>query len=119
MYYAYILETSRKAKAARHVYDFLYKHRKEELLPSQVVAGFPIRDGIRVTQTDKNRILNLRFHDEHMSPYFKTNMSLFHLLMIDETADIWAYRGENGWMFLFEGIQEAPKPFGAHGYDMR
>jgi hypothetical protein len=119
MYYAYILETSRKARAARQVYDYLYKHRKGDLLPEQVVAGYSIREGIRVAPNEKNRVLNLRFHDEHLSPYFKTNMSLFHLLMIDENAEMWAYRGENGWMFLFEGIQEAPKPFGAHGYDMR
>lgn len=119
MYYAYILENSRKARAARHVYEHVNKYRKEAYLPAQVIFGYPVHHGLRVSPMDKNRVLNLRFHDEHLSPYFKTNMSLFHLLMLDEKADMWAYRGEQGWMFLFEGIQEAPKPFGKNGYDMR
>ncbi|KEO84393.1 hypothetical protein [Tumebacillus flagellatus] len=119
MNYAYILEQSRKAKATRSLYEYLKTHTKQPFLPGTVVADFPIADGIQVQNQDKHRVINLRLHDEHLSPYMRSDMSLFHLLMMDEKADIRMYRAENGWMLVFEGIQVAPKPFGQSGYDMR
>jgi hypothetical protein len=117
--YAYILEQSRKAKAARHVYDHLKSHTKAPLLPPMTIAEFAIYDGVIVPQPDKHRILNLRLHDEHLSPYLKSDMSLFHLLMMDDKVEMKVYRADNGWMFLFQGIQAQPKPFGQSGFDLR
>lgn len=119
MHYALILESSRKAKAARQVYEYLKNHHRSELLPEQKIETYIIRDGVRVPQQDKRRILNLRFHDEHLSPYFKTNMNLFILIMIDDKVDMQVYRADHGWMFLFDNVQNLPKPFGTQGYDMR
>lgn len=119
MYYALILENSRKAKAARQIYEYLRNSNKRELLPEQKVEEYIAREGVRVQQQDKNRVLNLRLQDEHLSPYFKTDMNLFILLMMDDKVDICAYKAENGWMFLFENVQNLPKPFGTQGYDMR
>lgn len=119
MNYAYILDQSRKAKAARSVYDYLKSHTKAPFLPPLTVADYQITDGIAIGQQDKNRVLNLRMHDEHLSPYFKSDMSLFHLLMMDDKCEMKIYRAENGWFFLFEGIQATPKPFGQSGFDLR
>jgi len=117
--YAYILEQSRKAKAARSVYEYLKTHTKAPFLPATTVAEYPIFDGILVQQQDKHRILNLRMHDEHLSPYFKSDMSLFHLLMMDDKVEMKMYRAEAGWMAVFVGIQATPKPFGQSGFDLR
>jgi len=119
MNYAYILEQSRKAKAARSVYEYLKTHTKAPFLPPLVVAEYAIYDGILVPQSDKHRILNLRMHDEHLSPYFKSDMSLFHLLMMDDKVEMKMYRADNGWMLVMHGIQAQPKPFGQSGFDLR
>ncbi|GAX91818.1 hypothetical protein [Effusibacillus lacus] len=120
MYYALILETSRKAKAARNIYDYLHKNsHKRGLLPEQKVEGYLIKDGIIVPQQDKHRILNLRLFDEHLSPYFKTNMNLFILIMLDDQVGMQVFKADHGWMFLFDNVQYLPKPFGTQGYDMR
>lgn len=120
MNYALILETSRKAKAAKQLYEHLRNHYKGKLLPEQKIEGYAIREGIPVVQPqEKNRVLNLRLHDEHLSPYMKTNMNLFHMLMLDDQIEIQVYKADNGWMFLYQGIQNLPKPFGSQGYDMR
>jgi hypothetical protein len=119
MYYAYVLESSRKAKATRSVYEHIKSHTKSPLLPPVTIADFPLTDGVVVPPQDKHRVLNLRLHDEHLSPYMKSNASLFHLLMIDEKTETKIYRGENGWMLIFEGIEAQPKPFGQNGFDLR
>ncbi|WP_018133400.1 hypothetical protein [Effusibacillus pohliae] len=119
MYYALILESSRKAKAARLLYEHLKNNNRRQLLPEQRIDSFTIRDGVRVPQHEKHRVLSLRLHDEHLSPYLKTNMNLFILIMIDERVDMQVFRADNGWMFLFDNVQNLPKPFGAQGYDMR
>jgi hypothetical protein len=117
--YAYILEQSRKAKATRSVYEYLKSHTKQPFLPPIVVNEFNATDGIVVSQQDKHRVLNLRMHDEHLSPYFKSDMSLFHLLMMDDKVEMKMYRADQGWMFVFHGIQATPKPFGQSGFDLR
>lgn len=119
-HYGFVSDQSRKAKAARNLYDYL----KQKLKPEQwenppdweIVQGF---EGIRVPQQEKHRVLNIRLHDEHMSPYFKTDMNLFHMLMLDDTAEVVVYRADHGWLFAFEGIPESPKPFGQLGFDTR
>jgi hypothetical protein len=119
MYYALITEASRKAKAAKQVYEYLRNTNRKNLLPEQKIEEFVIREGVRVQQQDKHRILNLRLHDEHLSPYVKTDMNLFIMIMMDDKVDIQVYKAENGWMFLFDQVQNLPKPFGTQGYDMR
>lgn len=120
MNYALILDASRKAKAAKQVYEYLRNNYKGELLPEQKVEGYTIREGIPALQTqEKHRILGLRLNDEHLSPYMKTDMNLFHLLMLDDRINIQMYKAENGWMIVLEDIQDLPEPFGTQGYDMR
>ncbi|WAH39081.1 hypothetical protein [Alicyclobacillus dauci] len=120
-HFALVLEQSRKAKAARHVYDYLRgKVRdKSQLLSEIIIDDTRGTDGIHVEPGDKYRILNVRIHDEHMSPYFRTNLNLFQLLMIDEHSDMSVYRSENGWLFVFEGLAPGPLPFGQNGFDTR
>lgn len=120
MNYALILESSRKAKAVRQLYEQLKQNYKGRFLAEQTMEGYTIRDGIPVVQTqDKNRVINLRLQDEHLSPYMKTNMNLFHMLMLDEQVEIQFFKADNGWMIVYQGIQNLPKPFGTQGYDMR
>jgi hypothetical protein len=120
MNYALVLEASRKAKAARHLYESLRHHNRNRKLPGEEKIGdYIVRDGIQVRQEDRYKILNLRLHDEHLSPYFKSDMNLFQLLMIDHTVDMRVYRADHGWMFVFEGVPSGPKPFGNQGHDMR
>jgi hypothetical protein len=120
MYYAYVLEQSRKAKAVRNLYDHLKSHTKSPFLPSLTVSDYTLIDGLPIPQQDKNRVLNLKLHDEHLSPYFKSDMSLFHLLMMDDKVEMRIYRAEaGGWVLLFDGIQAQPKPFGQSGFDLR
>ncbi|BCJ85767.1 hypothetical protein [Effusibacillus dendaii] len=119
MNYALILENSRKAKSARQVYEYLRNNNKHDLLPPLHIEPYNIRDGVKVAQQDKHRVLNLRLHDEHLSPYFKTDMNLFILLMLNDQVDMQVYREDHGWMFVFENLQSLPKPFGSQGFDMR
>ncbi|MDI3327411.1 MAG: hypothetical protein QJR06_02565 [Alicyclobacillaceae bacterium] len=116
--YVMITQASRKAKAAREVYESLRKRAAELLPPTQVgdVQGF---DGVEVPAHERGRVLALRFHDEHLSPYMKSDMNLFHLLMLDDQVNVKIYRAEKGWLFVFEGVQAGPKPFGTAGYDPR
>lgn len=113
-----IMEQSRKAKAARNVYDYLKQKVRthEPPIEWESIHGF---DGIHVPDQDKYRVLNVRLHDEHMSPYLKTDMNLFQMLMMDESTDIVVYRADQGWLFVFDGVPQGPKPFGQSGYDMR
>jgi hypothetical protein len=119
-HYGLITEQSRKARAARGIYDYL-KHRVKhaEWDPEIIVGDIHAISGISVPETDKNRVLNLKIHDEYLSPYFKTDMNLFHLLMMDDSVRIKVYRADKGWLFIFEGIPIGPKPFGQHGFDTR
>ncbi|UOF89783.1 hypothetical protein LSG31_18190 [Fodinisporobacter ferrooxydans] len=119
MKYVLITEASRKAKAARNVYESLRHHRNRKLTGEEMVAEYAVKDGILVRQEDKYRILNLRIHDEYLSPFMKTDMNLFQMLMMDDKADMRMYRAENGWMLVFEGVPAGPKPFGSQGHDMR
>ncbi|ATY84776.1 hypothetical protein CVV65_07415 [Kyrpidia spormannii] len=116
--YVMITQGSRKARAAKDLYETL-KSRTSRLLP-------PIREGeiegwagVEVPEHERGRVLAMRFHDEHLSPYIKSDMNLFHLLMLDEHVEMRIYRAERGWLFVFEGVQAAPKPFGAAGFDPR
>lgn len=120
-YFALVLEQSRKAKAARNVYDHLRgKVRdKSELIPEIHMENADGTDGIRVEPADKYRILNVRLHDEHMSPYFCTDMNLFQMLMIDENSEMSVFRSERGWLFVFDQLTRGPLPFGQNGFDMR
>jgi hypothetical protein len=119
-YHAFIAEQSRKAKAARALYEYLrHKVPADTWLKELVWESVLGKDGIQVPAGDKTKVLNIRFHDEQYSPYFKTDMNLFHMLMMDQTTQIFVYRAERGWLFVFDGIPVGPVPFGQHGYDTR
>lgn len=119
-HYGLVLEQSRKSKAARNVYEYL----KNKVKPSDWIEKIQVAenegvDGIPVSAADKFRVLNMRLHDEHLSPYFRTDMNLFHMLMMDETTEMTVFKSTLGWLFVFEGIPIGPKPFGQNGFDMR
>lgn len=116
--YGLIMEQSRKAKAARNVYDYLKQKVRihEPAIEWEQIHGF---DGVRVPSQDRYRVLNVRLHDEHMSPYLKTDMNLFQMLMMDENTEITVFRADQGWLFVFDGVPQGPKPFGQSGFDMR
>ncbi|MDQ0188456.1 hypothetical protein JI721_16050 [Alicyclobacillus cycloheptanicus] len=119
-YHALITEQSRKAKAARNFYEYLrQKVNQAGWIPSLQWDVHQAFDGIRVPDRDRYKVLNIRLHDEHMSPYFKTDMNLFHMLMMDDTVDVTVFRAAPGWLFVFDGIPEGPKPFGQQGHDPR
>ncbi|MBX6395195.1 MAG: hypothetical protein IRY98_05655 [Alicyclobacillaceae bacterium] len=116
--YVMITQASRKARAAREVYEY-FKARGGELLPPTKAGDIQGYDGVEVPAHERGRVLALRFHDEHLSPYMKSDMNLFHLLMLDEQVGVRIYRADRGWLFVFDGVQAAPKPFGPAGYDPR
>lgn len=119
MHHGLVTENSRKARAAKSLYDTLRSRAKGSLIPSfewETIQGI---EGVPVQQGDKYRVLNLRLQDEHLSPYFKTDMNLFHMLMMDDSANVTIFRSDQGWLFVFEGIPDGPKPFGQNGFDMR
>lgn len=120
-YYALVTEQSRKSKAIRQIYDYLRsKKRDKASLVKQIEFGDILGlDGIWVEPADRYRILNVRLHDEHLSPYFQTNMNLFQLLMMDDNSVMSLFRSEKGWLFVFEDIPPAPQPFGQNGFDTR
>lgn len=121
LHFGWISAQSRKAKAVRNLYEFLRRVVKpEEWVPAIEWLTYRGVEGIRVPVSERYRVLNIRIHDEHLSPYFKTDMNLFHLLMIDDTVDVTLFRGEKGgWLFVFDGVPAGPKPFGGQGYDTR
>lgn len=120
-HHALILEQSRKAKVAKNLYDYLkQKVNHGEWTPELQWDVHEAVDGIHVPDRDRYKVLNVRLHEEHMSPYFKTDMNLFHMLMMDDTVDVTVYRTTpSGWLFVLDGIPEGPKPFGQQGYDPR
>lgn len=120
LHHGLITEQSRKAKAARNLYDSLrHKVASETWLPAVEWETFTAVEGIPVPYRERHKVLNLRFHDEHLSPYFKTDMNLFHMMMMDDSVEMVVYRASPGWLFVFDGIPEGPQPFGQQGYDPR
>lgn len=119
MHYGVITEQSRKAKSARAVYEAVRSRVRGPIVPLGQVAGFTVTSGFRVPESERARILSLGLHDEHMSPYFKTDMNLFQLLMLDESIDMSMYKTQEGVLFVFEGLPTSPQPFGAQGHDPR
>lgn len=119
MHHGLVTEQSRKAKAAKSVYEYLRQRTRDSSVADlewESIQGF---EGIHVSQADKHRVLNLRLQEEHLSPYFKTDMNLFHMLMLDDSTEMRLFRTDKGTLFVFEGIPDGPKPFGQNGFDMR
>ncbi|KYP80461.1 hypothetical protein [Ferroacidibacillus organovorans] len=119
MKYGLILDPSRKAKPAKQLFEWVKKLNPESQLKDVVVMDFPVIAGFEIPLLERNRVLSLALQDEHMSPYFKTDMNLFQLLMMDESIAMNIYRTTDGTLFLFEGLPDVPQPFGAHGHDLR
>lgn len=118
-HYGLVTKESRKARAAKSLYDYLHgRNRSHELEDSQV-GEWSTDGGIIVNESDRFRVLDLRLHDEHLSPYFKTDMNLFHLLMLDDSTDMQMFRTDEGILFVFDGIPDGPQPFGSYGHDPR
>ncbi|MFX4302552.1 hypothetical protein ACOJUR_09915 [Alicyclobacillus tolerans] len=119
-FYAFLSDQSRKSKMARYLFDDLwYNSTPQQRLSVSSVEGYNVFQGISLSVDDRQKVLNLHLKDEYLSPYLKTNMNLFHLLMMDEQADIKFFKLENGWLFEFDGIPAGPKPFGQQKYDTR
>jgi hypothetical protein len=115
-----ITEQCRKAKAARNVYEHLrQKVKSDEWIPSFQWNEITALEGIKVPMQDKGRILNMRFQDEHMSPYFLTDMNLFQMHMFDDVVEVTVFKAPQGWLFVFDGLAAGPKPFGQLGFDTR
>lgn len=119
MLYGLITEQSRKAKAARSLFETVKGKGKALPMTDDKILEFSVASGFQMPAEERSRILKLRMHDEHMSPYFKTNMNLFHLLMIDEKTEVYVYQTDQGILFVFEGLPNNPQPFGSSGHDMR
>jgi hypothetical protein len=118
--HAYISDQSRKSKSARSFYETMkQKVNSNEWLPPFQWESLEATDGIKVPVGDRSRVLNLRFHDELYSPYFRTDMNLFHMLMMDHSAEVVVYKADKGWLFTFEGVPLGPQPFGQSGFDTR
>ncbi|WDL99663.1 hypothetical protein JC200_23045 [Alicyclobacillus sp. ALC3] len=120
LHHGLITEQSRKAKAARNLYESLrHKVHKTDWLPELQWDHVAAVEGVPVPIRERHKVLNLRLHDEHLSPYFKTDMNLFHMMMMDDDVEMTIYRAAPGWLFVFDGIPEGPKPFGQQGFDPR
>jgi hypothetical protein len=118
-HHGFIMEQSRKAKAAKSVYDYLKQRAKGAPVADVEWETIHGTEGVLVSAVDKHRVLNIRLQEEHLSPYFKTDMNLFHMLMLDDSATMTLYKGDHGWLLVFEGIPEGPQPFGQDGFDTR
>ncbi|GLV13696.1 hypothetical protein Heshes_13800 [Alicyclobacillus hesperidum] len=119
-HHALVFDNSRKAKSVRQLYDVLRARAQQEDLLDVAVFGEVIgRDGVRVREPDRYKVLNLRLQDEHMSPYFRTSMNLFQMLMLDESIEMSIFRAERAWLFEFHGVATGPVPFGQNGFDLR
>ncbi|WP_051344075.1 hypothetical protein [Alicyclobacillus herbarius] len=118
--HGFVSDASRKAKASRHVYEYLKrKVARQDWIESVQWENIEGVEGIPVPEKERFRVINLRLHDEHLSPYFKTDMNLFQMLMLDDSVSIQLFRARKGWLYVFEGIPAGPKPFGKDGYDTR
>lgn len=118
-HYGLITKESRKARAAKNLYEYLHGKNRSRELPDPKLGEFKASGGFGVAEADRFRVVDLRLHDEHLSPYFKTDMNLFHLLMIDNAAEMAMFRSEDGILFVFDGLPDGPQPFGAQGHDPR
>jgi hypothetical protein len=115
-----ITELSRKAKAAKNVYEYLrQKVKSDEWIEGLEWESIQAVEGIVVPAQERPRILSIRIQDEHLSPYFKTDMNLFQMHMLDDTIDVTVYKAVQGWLFVYEGVALGPKPFGQLGFDTR
>ena len=119
MHYGLLTEQSRKAKAAKGLYEYLKQKARGKTKEASQVAEWQATGGLVVASGDRFRVLELRLHDEHLSPYFKTDMNLFHLLMLDDSAEMSMWKTQEGTLFVFEGLRESPEPFGSMGHDVR
>ncbi len=127
MHYGLFTEQSRKSKAARALFELLRTKGRAEPITADKMADkladkrneWTVRTGFQVPGPERFRVLNLRFHDEHLSPYFKTDMNLFHLLMIDERTEIAVFKTDDGILFTFDGLPDSPQRFSLHGHDTR
>ena len=119
MHYGLVTDQSRKAKQAKAFYEYVRTKTRSEVLSVTQVVELPVFGGFRLLRGDRHRVVNLRLMDEHLSPYFRTDMNLFHLLMIDDNIDMSIFKSQDGILFVFEGLPNSPQPFGAHGYDPR
>lgn len=118
--YSFISENSRKSKSARHLYDHLrHKVPKEQWSESVEWESIHGSDGIPVPDSEKARVLSLRLLDEHLSPYVKTDLNLFQMHMMDDSMRVVVYKADHGWLLVFEGVTDGPKPFGQNGFDTR
>ena len=119
MHYGLLTDQSRKAKAAKGLYDYLKHRARGKTQEASHVAQWQATGGLAVASSDRFRVLELRLHDEHLSPYFKTDMNLFHLLMLDDSVEMSLWKTQEGTLFVFEGLRENPEPFGSMGHDVR
>lgn len=119
MRFGLITEQSRKSRAAKSLFEYIRSRPSSTALNDDMIATWPVQSGVHVGIGDRFRIVDLKLHEEHLSPYFKTDMNLFHLLMLDDKADMSIYRTPEGILFAFEGLPESPEPFGARRFDTR
>lgn len=119
VHYVLVTDRSRKAKALRQLYEALVAGRADAATLEVSVGDIRGQRGVEVRERDRHRVLNLRLQDEHMSPYFQTNMNLFQLLMLDEQTEMSLYRAHRAWLLVFRGVTSGPRPFGSQGYDLR
>jgi hypothetical protein len=119
MHYGLITQQSRKAKAAKTLYESLRKKSRPAQPTVEAVADIPVSDGIQISEAEHGRILALKLQEEHLSPYFRTDMNLFHLLMLERATSMQMFRADRGILIVFEGVPSSPKPFGTSGHDLR
>ncbi|MCL6453272.1 MAG: hypothetical protein K6T78_06520 [Alicyclobacillus sp.] len=118
--FLFISDHSRKAKAVRQTYEYLRHHVDASQWVEKVSwDGLQGHDGIPVPKADRKRILALKVHDEHLSPYIRTDLNLFQMHMLDEHIAMTVYRAGNGWLIVYNNVSDGPRPFGSQGYDTR
>lgn len=116
----YVSEHSRKAKLLRQIYEQLRQRvDKQQWVESFQWESVQAKDGIMAARQDKQKLLNLKIQDEHLSPYSKTDMNLFQMHMLNEEVEITVFKAPHGWILVYDGVSEGPRPFGQLGYDTR
>lgn len=116
----FVSEQSRKAKPLRQIYEQLRQRvDKQFWVESGEWENLVLQDGIRAPKQEKHRLLSLKVQDEHLSPYSKTDMNLFQMHMLGEEVEIIVFRAPHGWVLMYDGVSEGPRPFGQLGYDTR
>lgn len=119
VHYVLVTDRSRKAKPVRQLYEAVLADRGEPASLEICIGEIRGQGGVELTERQRQRVLSLRLQDEHMSPYFQTNMNLFQLLMLDERTEMSIYRAQRAWLLVFRGVATGPRPFGTQGYDLR